>query len=454
MEEAGVTPQEAVRQARQTGVLLVRFLYCGNDGVIRGKATHVDHLERRLIEGIGLPMAMQSFTMLDRLTPEGRFGPVGEVRLLPAPETFAVVPYAPRQARLFCNLVQLDQQPWPVCPRYFLQQMLTQAAQHGIRVQVAFENEFYLLREVDGQSLPYDTSRLYSSAGMDNSAAVITAVVEALSAQGIHVEQYHPEHGPGQQEISIRHTSGLTAADNQLAFRDTVRGVARQHGLLASLAPKPFADQAGSGCHMHVSLWDERGERNLFADASDSLQLSPMGYHFIGGVLAHLPALVALTAPSVNSYRRLQPHVWSSAYGCYGPDNREAAVRIPSPFWHREMASTNLEFRPCDPSCNPYLALGGLLAAGLDGIARQLHPGPPVGYNPALLSDNGRCQRGIRRLPRTLAEALDALQADAVLVASLGVELAQEYCLVKRAEVTAFEEQDTAFELAQHLYVY
>ncbi|MGQ4807499.1 Glutamine synthetase [Candidatus Entotheonellaceae bacterium PAL068K] len=449
-----MTHQEILHQARQAGVMLVRFLYCGNDSVIRGKTTHIDHLERRLTEGIGLTVAMQSFMMLDQLVPEGHFGPVGEIRLLPDPASFAILSYAPRQARLFCNMMQLDHHPWAMCPRYFLQRMLAQATAQGYHLHSAFENEFYLARQSDDQRLPYDTSRCFSSIGMDSAGAVMVDIIDALTAQGVQVEQYYPELGPGQQELSVRHTSGLRAADNQLAFRDTVRGVARQHGLLASLAPKPFADQAGNGSHIHFSLWNEGGDQNLFYDPDDPAQLSPVGYHFTAGVLAHLPALLALTAPSVNSYRRLQPRFWSSAYTCYGPDNREAAVRIASPFWQQEMASINLELKPCDPSCNPYLALGGLLAAGLDGIARQLHPGAPLLQDPAALSDDERRQRHINRLPKSLDAALDALQADAVLTSALGSELAQEYVIVKRAEAAAFRDQDLAFELAQHFHAY
>ena len=449
-----MTPHDILQQARQAGVVLVRFLYCGNDGVIRGKTTHIDHLERRLTEGIGLTVAMQSFTMLDQLVPEGHFGPVGEIRLLPDPASFALLPYASRQARLFCNLIQLDQQPWAVCPRSFLQRTLAEAAAQSYCLQATFENEFYLVRDVDRQRLPYDTSRCFSSIGMDNAGAILLDIIAALSAQGIQVEQYYPELGPGQQELSVHHAPGLQAADNQLALRDTVRGVAHQHGFLASLAPKPFANQAGNGVHIHFSLWDETSQRNLFYDANDAVQLSTLGYHFIGGLLAHLPGLVALTAPSVNSYRRLQPRFWSSAYTCYGPDNREAAVRIASPFWQREMASINLELKPCDPSCNPYLALGGLLAAGLDGIAHQRHPGPPTLHDPASLSEDESHQRNIQRLPRTLTEALDALQADTVLMTALGTELAQEYLIVKRAEAAAFRDKDEMFELAHHFYVY
>jgi len=171
-------------------------------------------------------------------------------------------------------------------------------------------------------------------------------------------------------------------------------------------------------------------------------------------VLAHLPALLALTAPSVNSYRRLQPRFWSSAYTVWGPDNREAAVRVPSKRRGLEMESTNLELKPSDPSNNPYLALGGLLAAGLDGMERKLDPGEPTLVDPDTLSEAERGRRGIRRLPASLGDALTELERDEVLRAALGETLAKEYLAVKRSEVRGFEGKDVAFEIEQHFYKY
>jgi glutamine synthetase len=182
--------------------------------------------------------------------------------------------------------------------------------------------------------------------------------------------------------------------------------------------------------------------------------LSPLGFHFIGGVLAHLPALLALTCASSNSYRRLLPHFWSSAYTAYGFDNREGAIRIPSAFWGREAESTNLEFKPADHSGNPYLALGGLLAAGLDGIRRQLDPGEPVDVDPGTLSDLEREQRGIKRLPTHLDAALDALQADTVLTQALGPLLTSAYMAVKRLESRHFADASPEEEARQHFYKY
>jgi glutamine synthetase len=454
-KEIRMDRQTILLQARQAGIKLVRVLYCGNDGLIRGKAAAIDALDGALEAGIGLTVAMQSFTMLDRLVPEGSFGPVGEVRLMPDPDTFAILPYAPKSARLLADMLQLDQTPWPICPRSFLKRMIAKAEARGVRVVAAFENEFYLARiDNEGRFLPFDRSNCFSSIGMDSANPIVIDIVEALEKQGIMVQQYYPELGPGQQEISVQHTTALRAADQQLAVRETVRGVAASHGLYASFAPKPFPDQAGSGCHIHFSLWDTASGANVLSDRSGPYGISPLGHHAIAGVLAHLRGLIALTAPTVNSYRRLQPRFWSSAYGCYGPDNREAALRIPSPFWGREAASTNFELKPCDPSCNPYLALGALIAACLDGIDRGLMPPEAVTIDPALLAEEERERLGASRLPLTLDESLAALEQDTALTEALGAPLAREYLLVKRSEWEAFKDQGLEFELDQHFYKY
>jgi glutamine synthetase len=292
--------------------------------------------------------------------------------------------------------------------------------------------------------------------GATVSQPVIDDIVEALEVQGMQVEQYYPELGHGQQELSIRFADALAAADNHIRYRETIRNIAWQHGLYASFAPKPFADQAGNGCHLHFSAWDPTGTRNLFFDEADRLGLSAMAYLFIGGILAHLPGLVTLTCPSVNSYRRLQPRAWSSAFVCYGPDNREAALRIPSRFWGSEMASTNLELKPSDSSANPYLALGGLIAAGLDGIEQGLQPseGRLIDCDPATLSEAERKRRGIHRLPSHLGEAITALEADAVLLDALGPLLSQAYLAIRRGDLAFFAGHDETFELEHHFYKY
>lgn len=450
---------QILQRAKAQGVQLVRFLYCDNGGIIRGKTTYIDHLAERMESGIGLVMGMMSMTSLDFLAPGATYGPVGEVRLIPDPDTFTLLPYAPRSAQMVADMIKLDHTPWELDPRSFLKRMIARAEEHELEFEAVFENEFYLMRRTDNGIEPLDPSLCFSGSGMDSAEAVIQDIVTALTPQGIVVEQYMPELGPGQQELSIRHAPALRAADNQITFRQTVRGVAAQHHLAASFAPKPFADQAGSGAHIHLSAWSkprrkESSRKNLFADKRDSNGLSEVAYHFIGGVLKHLPALLALTTPTVNSFRRLQPHFWSSAYTVWGVENREAAVRVPTRYWGDESGTTNLELKASDPSCNPYLALGALIAAGLDGIDQALDPGPSTDVDPGNWSDQERASRSIFRYPRTLNTALDELVHDTVLTNALGAPLAHEYILVKRAEAGHFGDKDDQYELEQHRFKY
>jgi glutamine synthetase len=448
-----------LKRAEELHLRIVRFLYCDNGGIIRGKATHGSGLARRMSEGIGQTLAMQAFAGVDALAPVEGMGPVGEFRLVPDPNTFVVLPYAPNVGMMLCDMIGQDKQPWAACPRTFLKHMTAEAAQMGIAVQAAIEHEFYLARETpDGGYEPYDHSLCYSSIGFQSSAPIIDGVIRALEQQGIQIEQFMPELGPGQQEISVPHADALRAADNVILVRETVRGVASQHGVIASFAAKPFLNEAGSGAHIHFSLWSvpeaAQNRRNLLYDPSGRGGLSKQGYQFIGGVLAHLPGLLALTCASPNSYRRLLPHFWSSAYTAYGFDNREGAIRVPSPFWGREAESTNLELKPADHSGNPYLALGGLIAAGLDGIRRNLDPGEPIDVDPGNLSDEERARRGIHRLPETLDAALDALQGDKVLTEALGETLARAYIAVKRLESSYFADKTPEEEARQHFYKY
>lgn len=445
---------EVVRQAREEGVQLVRFIYCDNSGVIRGKATHVDRLAARMRQGIGLTVAMQSFTSSESIAPGAGFGPVGEIRLLPDPDTFTLLPYSPGNARLIADMYKLDRTPWENCPRSFLKRMVERAAGLGLRIKAAFESEFSLAVETDEGYEPFDRSLCFSTVGMDSADEYISDLVDALTRQGIGVEQYYAELGAGQQELSVTYDDALRAADNQMTVRDTARGVAMKHGLIASFAPKPFADEAGNGCHIHFSAWNTAGDENLFFDAGDRYDLSETGYRFVAGVLRHLPGLVGLTAPSMNSYRRLQPHSWSSAYTCFGPDNREAPVRIASGFWGDEMRSVNLELKPSDSSHNPYLALGGLIAAGLDGIEKELAPPEPVLTDPGDMDETERAAAGIARLPTTLKDATDALADDEVLTTAMGEVLAREYLLIKTADWENAREQDVEAELRQYIHRY
>jgi glutamine synthetase len=455
-QEVELSVDEVVARARDDDVRLVRFLYCDPSGVIRGKNVHIDRLAARMREGIGLTRAQNAINMLEDFVAIEGLEPVGEIRLVPDLDTYTNLPWVPRTASLLCDQLDHDWTDWGCCPRSFLKRVISDAEQAGVRVKASFENEFYLAQEVNGVVGPYGNGPVYSSAGMDRVAYVMDDIVSALEIQEMGVEQAINEYGPGQQEIAIRYADALRAADNQLKFRDTVRGVAEvQHELIASFAAKPFGDGIGSGAHIHFSLWSADGSQNLLYDAQagDRL-LSETGRRFVAGVLDHLPALVALTCPSFNSYERLQPGAWAGSTVSWGLDNRECSVRVASPFRGREMESTNIELKACDPSCNPYLALGGLILAGIDGLRRELQPPEPSSKDPSRMSADERARCGIKPLPASLAEALANLQADPVLYPALGDLLGRCLVGVRTAEIASLEAMTPDQARLAHLRVF
>jgi glutamine synthetase len=450
----GRTAEEVLDACRQAGVRLIRFLYCDNGGTVRGKAVHVGRLADRMRTGVGLTAAMQAMSSLDELQPVEGMGPVGEIRLVPDPETFVVLPYAPHSAAMLADHVALDGQPYDAGPRPFLTRMAGVLKEHDMALSCGVENEFSLALQEGNAFVPIDHSLCFSTIGMAAAADVINAMVEALEQQGIAVEQYYSELGHGQHELSVSPCPTVQAADVQVLVRETIRGVATRHDLVASLAPKPWPDQAGNGAHAHVSLWNASLERNLFHDESGRYGLSELAEQFVAGILAHLPGLLGLTAPTFNSFQRLLPEHWSSAYVCWGPDNREAAVRVPSTLWGHEMASANLEYKPIDASCNPYLAFGGLIAAGLDGIDRGLAPPQPVTVDPHRLSPEEREALGIAPYPATVGHALDALEKDEILTGALGPTLTRSYLAVRRSEWEADPTTDEIHERARQFLTY
>ncbi|HEV2440083.1 MAG TPA: glutamine synthetase family protein [bacterium] len=438
-------------RARAAGVRLVRVAYCDNANLIRAKAAPLDDLEGILKYGVGFTVAQQALTILgDTPLPASGLSPVGEVWLVPDPQTFTILPYSQGSAMMLGDFQTAAGEPWAHDPRACLRRAAGVAAADGYEVQAAFEPEFYLLRPGPSGCEPIDRTNFAMTIAHDAAHEVLRDMIDTLNAMGLDVALVYPESGPGQFEISIRHAHALGAADRHILLREGVRGIAVRHGLSASFAPKPFAESAGSGCHLHLSLW--RDGQNLMYDEGDRLRLSPLAYAWIAGVLAHLPALCALVAPSVNSYARLRPHSWAGAFGSYGPENREAAIRVITP--RRGPASSNVELKTCDGSANPYLALAGVIAAGLDGVRRKLAPGDPVEVDPSSLSDAERRARGIVALPATLGDAADALERDSIIQEILGAPLTRSYLAVRRGEWEALRGLDPAAAAQRHLLVY
>jgi glutamine synthetase len=425
---------------RRHGFEFIRLVWCDNANVIRAKAAHIGQLEEIADFGLGISFAQQAVPVLrDAFVAESGLGPVGEVRLQPDWSTLTGLPYASGHARMMSDLV-LDGRPWAYCPRDFLKRSVRQLAESGLSVQVAFENEFYLLqRDESGGLEPVDKTLFCSVQAMNKNAEFLSKLCANLIEQGIHPVNYYPESGFGQYELSIAHAPALTAADHQLVFRETVHAVAAQFGWIASFLPKPFADQAGSGCHLHLSLWKDGENLSSQKPSPDSVN-----GHFMAGILEHLPGLMALTAPTRNSYARFGRHLWSGAFAAWGYDNREAALRVPT----HPRGLSHFELKTHDATANPYLALGGVLCAGLDGVRRKLPLAEPVAIDPGLMSVEELVERGIDELPTELAEVLEHFEEDDLLQSCLGPELARSYLCVKREELRGISELSQQQEIA------
>ncbi|MCG8616827.1 MAG: hypothetical protein MI802_11470, partial [Desulfobacterales bacterium] len=287
------------KRLEDAGVRFVRLLWCDNANVIRAKAGHIDFLESLDENGIGITAAQMAIPALyDAVVPETGLGPVGEIRLMPDWSTLTVLPFAPGHAQVLCDMVVPEtREVWTHCPRGFLKGQTDALAARGLTLNAVFENEFFLLNRDEGNRIhPVEHTVFAASGAMNRNLKFIDELTLAFEAQGIRVESYYPESGPGQQEVNIRFAEGMAAADRQIMYRETVRGVASAQGMIASFLPKIFEGKAGSGTHINFSLW--RDGKNLSGDKTAEHGISPECEAFMAGVLLHLPALCALTIPS------------------------------------------------------------------------------------------------------------------------------------------------------------
>lgn len=411
---------------RSQGVNYVLAQFVDIHGVAKAKSVPVAHLETVLTEGAGFAGFAIWGVGIEPHGPD--FMAVGDLR------TLTLVPWQPGLARLVCE-GHVHGQAWPFDSRVMLRAQLDRLAKKGWTLNTGLEPEFSLLKRVNGQVVPCDASDTlakpcYDYKGLSRTRVFLERLSGALRASGIDVYQIDHEDANGQFEMNYTYTDALTSCDHFVFFKMAASEIANELGLICSFMPKPFAQLPGNGMHMHLSISD--GRRNLFEDPADrrGLSLSPLAYQFLGGLLAHAPALAALCAPTVNSYKRLvvgrslTGSTWAPAYISYGDNNRSAMVRVPK---------GRLELRLPDGSCNPYLATAAVIAAGLDGIERGLDPGEPRNVNLYDWSEEQLCEAGIGLLPQNLDEALKALAADRVVCSALG-PLAGEFLKLKRME--------------------
>ena len=427
----------------------IRYLFCDLSGIIRGKAAYKYVNTKKLLDGVAISRGMLALNFADQMQSHDEFGAVGDLALKPDSERYVVIGNPPNTGVLLCDLKEEDGSEYDCCPRTILKRQIEKARKLGLYFEAAFEPEFYLYRR-DGYDniVPIDHSRAFSTVGMNAAAAFIDDFAAALTRAGMRVEQYNAEHGQGQHEMSIHHTDSLNAADNHVLYREILRSQAAVHGMIGSLCPKPSMETAGSGCHVHLSVWDEKTKTNALVDGLD---LSKLGKSFIAGVLNHLPAIVAFGCSSANSFDRIQPQSASSAYACWGWRNREAAIRIPPPVYRKAAASTNLELRFVDNSANPYLILASIIAAGLEGIENKHEPPPPIDCDPSQLDEEQMHELGVQPLPHSLRDAADALDRDAFMRQALGDKFVNLYCHLKRSEHLHYADMPFEIRVEHHL---
>jgi glutamine synthetase len=358
----------------------------------------------------------------------------GDMMAVPDPRSYTVLPRYPGTALTHVYLREPDGSPWEGCPRTRLDTIVSKLRDEGFSVQAALEPEFTLFyRSEDGSLTPINHSKMFSQDGLAKANAFIVDLMTELAVMGIVVPQLGKEYGAGQYEVSLQHGTPVDAVDRYLQFRSTLHDISQLHGMVATVMPKPFADYAGNSLHVHLSLWDQEGSTDVTASTEDDISLSQLGLWFTGGLLAHAAALTAIGSPTVNSYKRLLPGSWAPANTYWGYGNRSGVIRVPGVGSRR-----HIEFRSPDNTSQPFLLLCALLAAGLDGIKRQIDPGPAFEGDVGHLTAEEIERYHLGFLPRTLPEALDALEKDELVCAALGPEILKHFLAVKRGELATY----------------
>jgi glutamine synthetase len=424
---------------------LVALVCCDLGAIVRGRAVFASDLDEYLRTGVGWVPANHALTPLGPVAEPNPFGSIGDLRLLPDAGTRVSVDgddSASPLELLLCDIVETDGQPWECCPRTFLRETLRELEQElGAQVLASFEHEFQLLGRGDPGSISDSSPPAlpFSLEALRQAEPFPSQAMGALAQAGVEPERVFAEYAPHQFEIPVAAAEGLASADRAVVLREVVREVARRRGMRASFVPLLDPGQAGSGVHIHLSMLDASG-RPLLYDAGRPAYLSELGGHFAAGILRHARALSALTAASPVSGARLQPHRWSAGAVCLAQRNREALLRIPPLVELADVDAAGqlrLEYRGADATANPYLALGALLRAGLEGVRAQL-PAPPIlDRDPAQLDAEEAERFGVGALPATLEQSLRALADDAAARGWMAPLLYDAYTSVKQAELDA-----------------
>ncbi|MEU2062922.1 glutamine synthetase family protein [Streptomyces sp. NPDC013455] len=438
------------------GVRGIVLAYVDTAGVGRVKTIPTDRLEAAVTRGVGMSPVFDTFLAGDSVVRTDVLGsPDGDLRLYPDLDGLVTLAGQPGWAWAPVDRITQEGGRHPGCSRTFLRRVVRDAAaRHGLSFKAAIEIEWAvgLGSAPAGEFVPAVSGPAYGAIRQVELSDCAADLLAACAAQGVDVDQLHPEYAPGQFEISVGALDPVAAADRSVLVRQTVRAVAARHGLRVSFAPAVGAEGVGNGGHLHLSCW--RDGVNLHAGGEGRYGLTAEAESFAAGVLAHLPALTAVTAPSPASYLRLRPSQWAGVFTAWGHETREAALRMVTGTAGRHEQDANMEVKPVDLAANPYLALGCVIAAGLDGLAAARPLPEEITGDPARYGPDEAAALGVRRLPRSLPEAVEAFRADRVLRSALGPVLADAVSAVRLGEAAAVEGLDPAQVAAAYRWTY
>ncbi|WP_205717743.1 type I glutamate--ammonia ligase [Actinomadura soli] len=448
---------ETARRLAGQDVVAVALTWVDVSGITRTKTVPVERLEHAAAWGVGMSPVFDVFLLDDSITSGKHIGgPAGDLRLHPDLDRLRILAALPGWAHAPALRYAQDGGVHPLDTRALLRRETERLAEGGWSVRAAFEIEWAVSKGEGDDFVAASRGPAYGMTRVTELAGYLRDVLSALKETGVAVAQLHPEYAAGQYEVSVAAEDPVGAADTAVLVRETIRAVSTAHGLAASFSPKVEADSVGNGAHVHLSLWQENagqnsqggvegrppqetGPVNAMAGGDGPCGMTAAGEAFAAGILRRLAALLAVGAPSVASYLRLVPSHWAGAFACWGPENREAALRFVTGAEGEQYRAANLEVKCLDGAANPYLLLAALLAAGRDGLGAELRLPEPVEVDPAALTEQERAARGIEPLPASLAESVAAFEADAVLRDALGEAVTDTVSAVRRGEIALLD---------------
>lgn len=432
---------DSIKEIREKKVEFIHLWFTDVLGFLKSFTIDVAELETAMTEGMGFDgSSIQGFARIEE----------SDMIALPDPSTLQILPWRQRGAlvaTMFCDIMRPDGTYYGADPRYVLRRNVQKAADLGYTFYVGPELEYYYLKS-DHEPEVLDLGTYFDQTTRDLQIDLRMDTVRALKRFGIQVEYSHHEVGPSQHEIDLRYAEALKMADNVMTYRMVVKEIAQSNGAYATFMPKPIYGEAGSGMHVHQSLFKDG--RNAFYDANDPHHLSATAKSYIAGILAHAAEICAVTNQWVNSYKRLVSGYEAPVYICWAHRNRSALVRVPMYKPGKENA-TRIELRSPDPACNPYLAFSVMLAAGLDGIKRGLELPPDVTEDVYEMSLDERAACEITELPGDLDEAIRIMEGSELVREALGDQVFEWFLRNKHAEWSSYHQRVTPFEISEYL---